>query len=362
MTKQINLVEFTDPLSTGAVEDGNLSISVTASASYNGSGQIIVEGVVANILDKPTANGTIYSSSIMTDAIDFCHKNHLFTSRLLHCSADEHPRDIITGDYSIEVVPTSASHTITNAYIKSYKGYNLLLIDIIILDTDLGKNLAGLIKSSGGLGTSIRGYSVDNTITGDIVEYRFRGCDFVSDPASKTYCLFDTSNLNINKLSTNLEGCNPSSKIFYKLPHQDRARLESRKVNSLNNRKANNMKSITKQTKAISNRVETDVLKRKLTIAEKDGQLTRDVLEATVLEFHGQMSKVKGLESKGYRKSIRLLESLQARLSSVQKRKTFESRLKVKAQKRKLVETNRNFRKNKLESIVAKFVVRSSAK
>ena len=111
----------------------------------------------------------------------------LFETKQLICSAHEHPE----GSF---VAPTDAAHVVTNAYIKKNVNvvvdgergtYDMLFLDIEVLNTVEGKNLRALLEAECSIGTSIRGVG---DMEGKYVKnYEFLGVDFVGNPSSSTF-------------------------------------------------------------------------------------------------------------------------------------------------------------------------------
>lgn len=153
-------------------------LSESAISVENGS--MILKGIPATILDKKNLNGRIYSTSQIEKSLNDVKSKRFFEKRVLTCTADDHP------DTSY-VKPANSSHVIIDAYIKEVNGENILMNDILILDTFQGKNLQALIKDGVSVGTSIRGMGVMNESTGEVEEYEYLGTDIVGQPSAGTY-------------------------------------------------------------------------------------------------------------------------------------------------------------------------------
>lgn len=149
------------------------------------AGTLIVKNVPATVLNRRNANGRIYSTDVMQAAIN--QARPLMERKQLLSQACEHPE----GSF---VSPTTASHVVTNAYIKKdvnlevegEKGtFDVLFMDWEVLNTDEGKNLRALLEAECSIGTSIRGTGDLNGIY--VEDYELLGVDIVGLPSSGTY-------------------------------------------------------------------------------------------------------------------------------------------------------------------------------
>lgn len=146
---------------------------------------LIVRNVPCTILNRKNLNGRIYSTEVVQQAINEAQEK--IKQKQLICSAAEHP----TGSF---VVPTTASHVVINAYIKpdtkiKVEGkegvFDVLFMDLEVLNTQEGKNLRALLEAGCSVGTSIRGLG---DLDGDqVVEYDLLGVDIVGNPSSSTF-------------------------------------------------------------------------------------------------------------------------------------------------------------------------------
>ena len=109
------------------------------------AGTLIVKNLPGTILNRENQNGRIYSTAVLAQAIR--EAKPLFETKQLLSQACEHPE----GSF---VSPTTASHVVTNAYIKKNVNvivdgeqgqYDMLFMDIEVLNTDEGKNLRALL-------------------------------------------------------------------------------------------------------------------------------------------------------------------------------------------------------------------------
>ena len=149
------------------------------------SGTLIVKNLPGTILNRENQNGRVYSTDVLLEAIR--DAKQLFETKQLLSQADEHPE----GSF---VAPTHASHVVTNAYIKKNVNvtvdgepgtYDMLFMDIEVLNTEEGKNLRALLEAECSVGTSIRGVG---DMEGKYVKnYEILGIDFVGNPSSYTY-------------------------------------------------------------------------------------------------------------------------------------------------------------------------------
>lgn len=181
MSKQL-LIENSEFI-TKIVLDKSLKESMTVEKGSNNT--LIVKGVICTLLNRKNQNGRIYSTEEMQKAIK--EAEHAMATKQLLCQADEHPE----GSF---VAPTHASHVITKAYIKPNQKvfvegedgvFDVLYMDIEVLNTTEGRNLQALLLSECSIGTSIRGLG---DMQGDqVVNYELLGFDFVSNPSSGTF-------------------------------------------------------------------------------------------------------------------------------------------------------------------------------
>ena len=161
----------------------DLKESLKLSAGKNGT--LIVKNLPGTILNRENQNGRVYSTEVLAQAIR--EAKTLFETKQLLSQADEHPE----GSF---VAPTHASHVVTNAYIKKNVNvtvdgepgtFDMLFMDIEVLNTDEGKNLRALLEAECSVGTSIRGVG---DMEGKYVKnYEILGIDFVGNPSSYTY-------------------------------------------------------------------------------------------------------------------------------------------------------------------------------
>lgn len=161
----------------------DLKESLKLSAGKNGT--LIVRNLPGTILNRENQNGRIYSTQVLAQAIQ--EARPLLETKQLLSQACEHPE----GSF---VSPTTASHVVTNAYIKKNVNvtvdgepgrYDMLFMDIEVLNTDEGKNLRALLEAECSVGTSIRGVG---DMEGKYVKnYEILGIDFVGNPSSSTF-------------------------------------------------------------------------------------------------------------------------------------------------------------------------------
>ena len=161
----------------------DLKESLKLSAGKNGT--LIVRNLPGTILNRENQNGRIYSTQVLMQAIK--EAKPLFETKQLLSQACEHPE----GSF---VSPTTASHVVTNAYVKQNVrvtvdgetgNYDMLFMDIEVLNTEEGKNLRALLEAECSVGTSIRGVG---DMEGKYVKnYEILGIDFVGNPSSSTY-------------------------------------------------------------------------------------------------------------------------------------------------------------------------------
>lgn len=146
---------------------------------------LIVRNVPCTILNRKNLNGRIYSTEVVQQAINEAQEK--IKQKQLLSQACEHPE----GSF---VSPTTASHVVVNAYIKpntrlKVEGeesvFDVLFMDLEVLNTQEGKNLRALLEAGCSVGTSIRGLG---DMEGDqVVEYDLLGVDIVGQPSSSTY-------------------------------------------------------------------------------------------------------------------------------------------------------------------------------
>ena len=175
-------------------------------------GAMIVRGVPATILDEKNLNGRIYSFQEMSKAVAECKQNGIFESRMLTCTADDHPETSF-------VRPIDASHVVIDSYIKESNGKKVLFNDWLVLDTVNGRNLKALLKDGVGVGTSIRGLGVLNESSLQIEEYQYLGTDVVGQPSAGTYISNKEYNIEVvieSLKSENIKNSNQDMKKFKK--------------------------------------------------------------------------------------------------------------------------------------------------
>ena len=161
----------------------DLKESLKLSAGKNGT--LVVKNLPGTILNRENQNGRIYSTQVLAQAIQ--EAKPLLETKQLLSQADEHPE----GSF---VAPSHASHVVTNAYIKKNVNvtvdgepgnYDMLFMDIEVLNTEEGKNLRALLEAECSVGTSIRGVG---DMEGKYVKnYEILGIDFVGNPSSSTF-------------------------------------------------------------------------------------------------------------------------------------------------------------------------------
>lgn len=176
------LIENSEIVSEVAVSK-DLKESLKLSAGK--AGTLIVKNLPGTILNRENQNGRIYSTEVLAQAIK--EARPLFETKQLLSQACEHPE----GSF---VSPTTASHVVTNAYIKKNVNlvvdgeqgrFDMLFMDIEVLNTDEGKNLRALLEAECSVGTSIRGVG---DMEGKYVKnYEILGIDFVGNPSSSTF-------------------------------------------------------------------------------------------------------------------------------------------------------------------------------
>lgn len=169
------------------ISDINISQDLKESLKLSAgkAGTLIVKNLPGTILNRENQNGRIYSTAVLAQAIR--EAKPLFETKQLLSQACEHPE----GSF---VSPTTASHVVTNAYIKKNVRvvvdgepgtYDMLFMDIEVLNTEEGKNLRALLEAECSVGTSIRGVG---DMEGKYVKnYEFLGIDFVGNPSSSTF-------------------------------------------------------------------------------------------------------------------------------------------------------------------------------
>jgi hypothetical protein len=146
---------------------------------------LIVRNVPCTILNRKNLNGRIYLTEVVQQAINEAQEK--IKQKQLLSQACEHPE----GSF---VSPTTASHVVVAAYIKpnvrlKVEGeegvFDVLFMDLEVLNTQEGKNLRALLEAGCSVGTSIRGLG---DLEGDqVVEYDLLGVDIVGQPSSSTY-------------------------------------------------------------------------------------------------------------------------------------------------------------------------------
>jgi hypothetical protein len=176
------LIENSEIVSEVAVSK-DLKESLKLSAGK--AGTLIVKNLPGTILNRENQNGRIYSTEVLAQAIK--EARPLFETKQLLSQACEHPE----GSF---VSPTTASHVVTNAYIKKNVNlivdgeqgrFDMLFMDIEVLNTEEGKNLRALLEAECSVGTSIRGVG---DMEGKYVKnYEILGIDFVGNPSSSTF-------------------------------------------------------------------------------------------------------------------------------------------------------------------------------
>ncbi len=176
------LIENSEIVSEVAVSK-DLKESLKLSAGK--AGTLVVKNLPGTILNRENQNGRIYSTEVLAQAIK--EARPLFETKQLLSQACEHPE----GSF---VSPTTASHVVTNAYIKKNVNlivdgeqgrFDMLFMDIEVLNTEEGKNLRALLEAECSVGTSIRGVG---DMEGKYVKnYEILGIDFVGNPSSSTF-------------------------------------------------------------------------------------------------------------------------------------------------------------------------------
>lgn len=166
-----------------ALSLGKLSLQEAATLDVQ-ENEIVLRNVPLTILDRKNQNGRRYMTEDMRKALkdaEFEIKN-----RSLLGQSDEHPEGTF-------VAPSHASHTILDAYIKENvevyvegktERWNMLFADVLILDTEEGRNLFALAKAGCSIGTSIR--SLGDMDGDKVVNIEWKGYDHVSLPSSGT--------------------------------------------------------------------------------------------------------------------------------------------------------------------------------
>lgn len=158
----------------------NTSVGLISEVLKDKDSRLILKGVLGTVLDERNVNGRIYTTQTMENAIQNCRACRLFEDRRLLCAADDHP----VTDF---VPPSRASHIVTNAYIENINNKNYLLCDILVLNTQNGRDLRELVEAGAAIGTSIRGFGNQNPMTDEVEDYEFVGFDFVGDPSAGTF-------------------------------------------------------------------------------------------------------------------------------------------------------------------------------
>jgi hypothetical protein len=190
-------------------------------------GAMIVRGVPATILDEKNLNGRIYSFQEMSKAVAECKQNGIFESRMLTCTADDHPETSF-------VKPIDASHVVIDSYIKETNGKKVLFNDWLVLDTVNGRNLKALLKDGVGVGTSIRGLGVLNESSLQIEEYQYLGTDVVGQPSAGTYISNKEYNIEVVIESFKSENIKNSNQDMKKLKKESNGQEELLDVNGKN--------------------------------------------------------------------------------------------------------------------------------
>lgn len=147
------------------------------------SGMMIVRNVPCTILNEKNANGRSYSTNEMRKAIEDNRTKGLYETRSLLCTADDHPETTYPK-------PTNSSHVVLGTNIVEADGKHILTNDWLILKTEQGRNLRGLIEAGCAIGTSIRGLGRQNESSGEIEEYEYLGTDVVGNPSAGTFAKF----------------------------------------------------------------------------------------------------------------------------------------------------------------------------
>lgn len=158
----------------------NTSIGYVSEVLQDKDARLILKGVLGTVLDERNVNGRIYTTKTMEKALQNCRECRVFENKRLLCAADDHP----VTDF---VPPSRASHIVTDAYIENINGKNYLLCDILILNTQNGRDLRELVEAGASIGTSIRGFGNQNPLTDEVEDYEFVGFDFVGDPSAGTF-------------------------------------------------------------------------------------------------------------------------------------------------------------------------------
>lgn len=176
------LIESSEFVSKVKLSKG-LKESVKLSAGK--AGTLIVKNVPCTILNRRNQNGRIYSTALLEAAIQ--EAQEAIASRQLLCAGNEHPE----GSF---VPPTEASHVVINAYIKKNVSvvvegkrgkHDVLFMDLMILNTENGKNARALFEAECSIGTSIRG--LGDLVGDEVQNYTLLGVDLVGQPSSSTY-------------------------------------------------------------------------------------------------------------------------------------------------------------------------------
>jgi hypothetical protein len=174
MTKQL-LVESSEiGLDFNSKKVKGLKAFVESHENTNG---FIVRGIPVNKLDNETLNGRTYPGDEVQKSIDNAKKLGVFDRKSLLGQMCDHPSE------SSYVKPSDVSHVITNAYIQEINGNKFLMFDILVPNTENGKNLQALLIDGIALGTSVRGLGEldDNN---RVYDYELLGFDMVAEPAS----------------------------------------------------------------------------------------------------------------------------------------------------------------------------------
>jgi hypothetical protein len=163
------------------VDLSQLQLSEAVTKSGSDSGMYIT--LPASRLNKPTANGRIYTNESMAKALVQC-KEAMLGRRLL-CSVNDHPN-------GTHVAPGEASHLVVDAWIEG----DILWNKWYVLNTENGRNLRALVEGRAAIPTSIRGLG---RMTSDkrIEDYQYLGTDGVGNPAAGTYALIGSEGVKV---------------------------------------------------------------------------------------------------------------------------------------------------------------------
>lgn len=151
---------------------------ITESVNAQGKKRIIMEGEFGRV-GVPTENGRVYPLSVTKKEIE--RLQPLVAKRAVWGEV-EHPKD---GRSSIERM----SHVITSLELKESDGATVVWGKAELLDTPMGKLLAGAISAGIPIGVSSRGTGDTKPVDGyEEVQSNFtlKTYDFVAEPAMKT--------------------------------------------------------------------------------------------------------------------------------------------------------------------------------